>query len=78
MNKKLVDAVRQHAIANYETGGWDILVECWEDEYLWERIQDLVPGCDSEKQAIKAVGEHLGVVNDAWEEQRAAARAEIF
>lgn len=29
--KKLAAAVRQHALDNYETGGWDFLVECWDD-----------------------------------------------
>ena len=29
--QELVQAVRAHAIANYNKGGWDFLVECWED-----------------------------------------------
>ena len=28
----LIEAVRAHATANYEKGGWDILVETWSDE----------------------------------------------
>ncbi len=25
----LIDAVREHAVAHYEDGGWDVVVECW-------------------------------------------------
>jgi len=27
----LVAEVRAHAEAHYEDGGWDVIVECWED-----------------------------------------------
>lgn len=36
----LVQAVKKHALANYETDGWDILVECYEDSYIEELIGD--------------------------------------
>lgn len=28
----LIDAVKAHALANYEEGGWDVVVECYSDE----------------------------------------------
>jgi hypothetical protein len=34
----LVAAVRHHAIANYNSDGWDFVVECWEDEDILEHI----------------------------------------
>jgi hypothetical protein len=31
VNSNLVKAVRDYANANYNKGGWDIIVECWSD-----------------------------------------------
>ena len=31
---KLVAAVKEYAQANYEKGGWDVIVECWDDEQI--------------------------------------------
>jgi hypothetical protein len=36
--QELVQAVRAHAIANYNKGGWDFLVECWEDSDIEAEI----------------------------------------
>ena len=36
----LVAAVRHYALANYNSDGWDFVVECWEDEDILERIGD--------------------------------------
>jgi len=38
--KKLVDAVREHARKNYEKGGWDFVVECYEDDDILETINE--------------------------------------
>ena len=35
---ELVEAVRRHAINNYERDGWDILVECYSDGDILELI----------------------------------------
>jgi len=29
--EELIQAVRDHALAHYNDGGWDVIVECWED-----------------------------------------------
>jgi len=34
----LIAHVRNYAIANYERGGWDYIVECWDDEEIAEEI----------------------------------------
>ena len=34
----LIDAVKAHAIENYESDGWDIVVECYSDEDLFTII----------------------------------------
>ena len=60
MNRKLVDAVIQHAVAHYEVEGWDILVECWSDEEIWSWIE----GAASEKEAIRLAAQALKPIND--------------
>lgn len=35
---ELVQAVKDHALANYEADGWDFIVECYTDEELAELI----------------------------------------
>jgi hypothetical protein len=34
----LVEQVKAHALAHYEDGGWDVIVECWEDEDIARQI----------------------------------------
>lgn len=36
--KTWAERIRQHATVHYTEDGWDILVECWTDEYLNEII----------------------------------------
>lgn len=48
----LINAVKAHALANYEKGGWDIIVECWDDADILEQVGR----CKSVKQAIRTVG----------------------
>lgn len=60
MNRKLVDAVIQHAVDHYEVEGWDILVECWDDEEIWSWIE----GAASEKEAIRLAAQALKPLND--------------
>ena len=60
MNRKLVEAVIQHAVDHYEIGGWDILVECWSDEEIWSWIE----GAASEKEAIRLVAQALKPIHE--------------
>lgn len=34
----LVDFIKQYAIHHYEDGGWDVIVECWDDEDIARAI----------------------------------------
>jgi hypothetical protein len=36
--QELVQQVKWHAEENYEKGGWDVIVECWDDEQIAEQI----------------------------------------
>jgi hypothetical protein len=56
---ELEEAVRNHALANYTTGGWDILVEATTEDELIEIIR----GARSEAGAIRKAAAHFGVVD---------------
>lgn len=65
----LVLAVRDHAIENYEAGGWDVIVECWEDYDIYE----VVKNCRTEKGAIKKIAELVGIYADYQADARNSA-----
>lgn len=68
--QELIKAVRKHAEANYESDGWDFLVECWSDDDIAEQICE----GDSEFMAIlrceRVVSmldeQRRAVQNEAW------------
>lgn len=70
--QELIDAVKAHALANYETGGWDFVVECWDDAEIAEALAEA--GAATEAEAIAAVAETAGLLD----ERRQEVRAEIF
>jgi hypothetical protein len=57
---ELIAAVRAHALANYETDGWDYVVECWDDEELSESIGSAT----TPKEAIEAVHKQVKIMGD--------------
>ena len=59
--KELIDAVRAHALANYN-------VECWEDK----DILDCLDGVTEVTEAIDAVRDALAPLNDMRSEVRSA------
>jgi hypothetical protein len=68
-DQDLVDAVRAHAVENYNDDGWDYVVECWED---WE-ILAIVKGCRKEGQAIRKVRKQVRALSDYRDDVRAEA-----
>ena len=50
--KELIAAVRAYALKNYEKGGWDYVVEAWDDDDLAE----FIGAARTPAGAIKAVG----------------------
>ena len=60
MNRKLIEVVIRHAIDHYELEGWDILVECWDEEEIWSWIE----GAADEKEAIRLAAQALKPIND--------------
>jgi hypothetical protein len=58
--KTWIDQIRQHATVHYTEDGWDFLVECWDDAYIYEVISD----CDTYEEAVILVSEILSTLND--------------
>jgi len=58
---EMVIAVKRHALLNYESDGWDYVIEFWADEDIMESIGK----CRTIKGAIKAVGNHCKLL-DSW------------
>lgn len=57
--KTWAERLRQHATVHYTEDGWDILVECWTDEYIYEHIN----GCKTYEEAVIACGDVLSVMD---------------
>lgn len=52
MNERIA-AVRAYALEHYNEGGWDILVECWEDADIEKAIGTLaLPSAIAQLRAI--------------------------
>ena len=54
----LIAAVKTYAVQNYNSDGWDIVVECYDRDELAEIIGD----ASTVNQAIARVGNHVGVI----------------
>ena len=63
---ELMNAVRKHAEANYEKGGWDYVVEAWDDIDIIDALVEAK--CKTEKQAISAVKKIVKLQNDHRQE----------
>jgi hypothetical protein len=63
---ELIAAIRQHAIKNYTTGGWDYLVECWEDS----DIADCIGATSDLRHAISQCAETLEMMDEYRAENR--------
>lgn len=54
--KDIVKSVRDHAVRNYNVGGWDYVVETYDDKELIEEIGDAA----TPEEAIRRIGEIVG------------------
>lgn len=62
----LVEAVREHAIKNYERGGWDILVETYDAKEIVEVIGECTDLAGALIKCAEAVGVIASVRSDVW------------
>jgi hypothetical protein len=63
---ELVERVKAHALAHYTDGGWDVIVECWDDE----DIADAIAPATNFRDAIRNMKEFVEI----YEERQADAR----
>lgn len=60
--EQIREAVKAHALAHYEEGGWDFVVEAYEDRELDEAIRNA--GWKTGAQAIKGMADVVAVLDD--------------
>lgn len=70
--KTLVQAVKDYALAHYDDGGWDMIVECWSDETIADHLTEY--NITTEEGAI----EYFRPVAAVWAERQADARNSAF
>lgn len=68
--KSWTDRIRQHALTHYTEDGWDILTECWTDEYIAEHFH----GCKTYEEAVVAISDVLATMDG----YRREIQAEVF
>lgn len=69
VGKDVIAKIRKHAIENYNTGGWDYLVECYSDG----DIVLLVAECDSYEACIAKLAKLLKSKDDYRSEIQSTA-----
>ena len=68
--EEMVKAVKKYAEEHYNEGGWDSIVECYEDSEIAAEID----GCSTVEEAIRKVGRGCKL----WDERRQDVLAEVF
>lgn len=68
----LINAVRAHARSNYERDGWDMIVECFEDNEILEALKE-----ETDPTPERAI-EVLGDIAKTYDDRRKDVQAEIF
>ena len=56
----LVDKVKEYALVHYNDGGWDVIVECWDNT----QIAEAITGATTLTGAIRKLGPVIGVYSD--------------
>jgi hypothetical protein len=65
----LVKQLKSHAVDNYTSNGWDIMIETMSDSY----IQDIISGCADLNSAIEVMADYLQPIHEHREEIIATA-----
>ncbi len=68
--QELVRAIKDHALVHYEDGGWDVVVECWDDAEIAETI--------GEAGTIAEALDAFAPLIDVWSDRQADARNSAF
>lgn len=70
---ELIKAIRAHALENYETGGWDMIYECYEDSEIQRVLEE--ENLTTLESAVAYIGKNIAGVYD---ERRKYVQSEIF
>jgi aspartate/glutamate racemase len=65
----LVNQLKSHAVDNYTSNGWDIMIETMSDS----DIQDIISGCADLNSAIEVMADYLQPIHEHREEIIATA-----
>lgn len=68
---QLIQAVRSHAMKNYEHDGWDYLVECWDDGDILDQISAV-------EQTPSACIKHMHGIVKTMNDYRREVRSQAF
>lgn len=72
MTETLIEFIKSTAEQNYEEGGWDVVVECWDDNRIDDYLTEV--GATTHEQALEAFENLVGV----WADRQADARNSAF
>lgn len=72
MTQTLVGFIKQYALDHYEDGGWDVIVECWDDEQIADHLADY--NAVDVADALDA----FAPIIDVWSDRQADARNSAF
>ena len=67
--RELIAAIRAYAIENYNTGGWDVIVECYDDA--------AIASVTGKARTLKGALARFATILDVVTDRRAAAESEI-
>jgi hypothetical protein len=70
MEANLIAQVRQYAADHYTDGGWDVLVECWDDSDIADAI--------GKATTLRGALRKLSAVIDVYSDHQANARNSTF
>ncbi len=71
-----VEAVKAHALAHYEDGGWDVIVECFSDEDIADALRMAVEYDVTTPE--RAIAHFRDGVVAVWADRQADARNSAF
>lgn len=71
-NQELIKAIHQHALDNYETGGWDMIYECFGESEILEAL------AEEPNPTLERAIAILGDIAKVWDDRRKDVQAEAF
>jgi hypothetical protein len=67
----LVSFIKAHALAHYEDGGWDVVVECYSDDEIAQVL--MANSAGTESQALRSFSSVVSLYADRQADARNSA-----